>query len=614
MKNAFLTLLILVCSVNLLLADVPKTISYQGKLTDSNGNPVTDGNYKLTFKLTSSPSNSSVIWEESHENVAVTSGLFNVILGSLNPIDLSFNETYYLEVSINDGETLLPLTELTSVPYSLNVSDEAAVKSLNRQTGNLTLRAGDNVSIATNSDTITISSSGNGGGGLTLPFNGAVADDIFAFKVSNTGNGIGILAEAGGPNASVTSINNGEGPAGFFQIANSLDSASVISATTEGVGTVISSLHTGSDGHVATFRATNSNNSESAVSIETENGWTAMQATNNGDGLAAYFLIPNEQSNSIGVLSQNYGNGDAIYGNALGDGFGLRGQSNGTGSALYVANTSGFSKTAEITDNVNNNTEPTLYVTNNTDVLAVPTLKVEPTGRGTGGKFEINNINNGAPAISALHVGNGVAIQGDNKGSGSNAVGVWALSSSSSDGLPFKATQNGTGDNIALFQSQNLNVARIDKTGKGFFNGGTQTGGADLAEAFDVEGSILNYEPGDVLTISLNKDRTVELSHEPYSKLVAGVFATKPGVLLAERNIDSNLSGMVPMGVVGVLPTKVTTENGNIKRGDLLVTSSLPGYAMKGTDQKLMFGATIGKALQDFDRSTGVIRVLVNVK
>jgi hypothetical protein len=38
----------------------------------------------------------------------------------------------------------------------------------------------------------------------------------------------------------------------------------------------------------------------------------------------------------------------------------------------------------------------------------------------------------------------------------------------------------------------------------------------------------------------------------------------------------------VPLGVVGVVPTKVTTEGGAIQRGDLLVTSSTPGHAMKG--------------------------------
>jgi hypothetical protein len=35
-------------------------------------------------------------------------------------------------------------------------------------------------------------------------------------------------------------------------------------------------------------------------------------------------------------------------------------------------------------------------------------------------------------------------------------------------------------------------------------------------------------------------------------------------------------------GVVGVLPTRATTENGPIRRGDLLVTSATPGHTMKG--------------------------------
>jgi len=46
---------------------------------------------------------------------------------------------------------------------------------------------------------------------------------------------------------------------------------------------------------------------------------------------------------------------------------------------------------------------------------------------------------------------------------------------------------------IALFKSGNpgtVNVARINAAGRGFFNGGTQTGGADVAEAFDVSGSL----------------------------------------------------------------------------------------------------------------------------
>ena len=72
---------------------------------------------------------------------------------------------------------------------------------------------------------------------------------------------------------------------------------------------------------------------------------------------------------------------------------------------------------------------------------------------------------------------------------------------------------------------------------------------------------------------------------------------------------------MVPMGVIGVIPTKVCTEGGAIKRGDMLVTSSIMGVAMKADPEKVKVGQVLGKALQDFDATTvGMIKVLVSVK
>jgi hypothetical protein len=78
---------------------------------------------------------------------------------------------------------------------------------------------------------------------------------------------------------------------------------------------------------------------------------------------------------------------------------------------------------------------------------------------------------------------------------------------------------------------------------------------------------------------------------------------------------------MVPLGVVGVIPTKVSAENGAIRRGDLLVTSGTPGHAMRA-DPVVVGGVAIyppgtvlGKALEEFDGpGTGVIRVMVNVQ
>ena len=69
------------------------------------------------------------------------------------------------------------------------------------------------------------------------------------------------------------------------------------------------------------------------------------------------------------------------------------------------------------------------------------------------------------------------------------------------------------------------------------------------------------------------------------------------------------------MGVIGVIPTKVCLEGGNIKRGDLLVTSSTPGVAMKADIDKVKVGQVIGKALEDFSSDTpGKIKVLVSIK
>jgi hypothetical protein len=69
------------------------------------------------------------------------------------------------------------------------------------------------------------------------------------------------------------------------------------------------------------------------------------------------------------------------------------------------------------------------------------------------------------------------------------------------------------------------------------------------------------------------------------------------------------------MGVIGVIPTKVCTEGGAIKKGDLIVSSSIAGVAMKADLDKVKPGQVIGKALENYD-GTGVakINVMVSIK
>jgi hypothetical protein len=107
----------------------------------------------------------------------------------------------------------------------------------------------------------------------------------------------------------------------------------------------------------------------------------------------------------------------------------------------------------------------------------------------------------------------------------------------------------------------------------------------------------------------------VEKTGEHYSHRVVGIFSTRPGFLGADKGgitrVDAN---DVPVAITGIVPAKVSAENGPVRVGDLLVTGSIPGYAMKATDHKRMAGAIVGKALEPMLQGAAVIRVLVTMQ
>jgi hypothetical protein len=95
--------------------------------------------------------------------------------------------------------------------------------------------------------------------------------------------------------------------------------------------------------------------------------------------------------------------------------------------------------------------------------------------------------------------------------------------------------------------------------------------------------------------------------------MVAGIYSTKPGAV-GRRQTTPKSTDEIPMAVVGIVPAKVSAENGVIEAGDLLVSSSTPGAAMKGTDRSRMLGAVVGKAMGTLNSGTGVIEVLVTLQ
>ncbi|QEE30324.1 hypothetical protein FTW19_21470 [Terriglobus albidus] len=139
--------------------------------------------------------------------------------------------------------------------------------------------------------------------------------------------------------------------------------------------------------------------------------------------------------------------------------------------------------------------------------------------------------------------------------------------------------------------------------------------GADYAESVDVTGDRTKYEPGDVLVIDPKAPGKFLKSNEAYSTMASGVYSTKPGFVgRFHEASDPASADEIPMAMLGRVPTKVTAENGPIQVGDLLVTSSTMGYAMKGTDRSRLVGAVIGKALGSLDSGTGTIMVLITLQ
>jgi hypothetical protein len=156
-------------------------------------------------------------------------------------------------------------------------------------------------------------------------------------------------------------------------------------------------------------------------------------------------------------------------------------------------------------------------------------------------------------------------------------------------------------------------VFRVDTFGDVHIAGNIFTNGADFAENVAVNGSKSGYAAGDVLVIDSSAERRLTRTPKPYSTLVAGIYSTRPGVLAGSR-MEKAANPDVPLAVVGIVPCKVTAENGAIQAGDLLVTSSKPGFAMKGTNHNKMMGAVLGKAMQPLPKGDGVIQVLVTLQ
>ena len=145
---------------------------------------------------------------------------------------------------------------------------------------------------------------------------------------------------------------------------------------------------------------------------------------------------------------------------------------------------------------------------------------------------------------------------------------------------------------------QKLHVIGSANISQNVFYGGNLTGyGADFAEML---GKAENVEAGDV--VCFTDDMHVKKCRERGSKAVAGVVSTQPTI-----RGNANAENAVPVGIVGIVPTKV---KGPVGRFDLITASAIAGYGEKASQND--FGGILGKAMEPCEKEC-IISVLVGL-
>ena len=105
-------------------AQAPQGINYQAVARDVNGNPIATQTVSLEFKIHQTSSSGTVVYDETYSKTTNQFGLFTAVIGQGTPLTGVFTSItwatnlFWLEVIVN-GTSMIPITQLMSVPYSL---------------------------------------------------------------------------------------------------------------------------------------------------------------------------------------------------------------------------------------------------------------------------------------------------------------------------------------------------------------------------------------------------------------------------------------------------------------------------------------------------------------
>lgn len=108
-----------------LLAQSPNTITYQGKLTNATGAPITTAT-NVVFRIYAAASGGTALWTETHNGVTPdANGVFTRELGATTafPATLFDGSKRYLGITVGSDAEMTPRQVLNNAPYAFAVEN-----------------------------------------------------------------------------------------------------------------------------------------------------------------------------------------------------------------------------------------------------------------------------------------------------------------------------------------------------------------------------------------------------------------------------------------------------------------------------------------------------------
>ncbi len=516
-------------------AGIYRTIHFQGKVVNADGTNVTNASYPFTFALYTAGTGGTQLWTEN-QTLSVTDGIFRAPLGSVTSFSgsVDFNtDNLFLGINFNADGEMSPRVRFTAVPYALN-AEKVAGLTVTNTTGTLTVQNTKTISFG---DTFTTS----GAYPLTL---------------------------------TVTGTTNATIPTGTVTLVDTATAQTLTNKTVGSTGLVFSGAATDID-------------TAAGEALNLQGRATSTLTTTAGNIL----LSP---AGNVGVGTGSPGSKLDVNGTVTATGYtgaGLSGCSAANSKLLWTGGNFSCGIDNANPQNVKITSESSAdNVSASETSLGIPVTITPSSGAnrillngfvhvvGTG----TNNIN------VTIRVRRGTLV---------SSPLVVETKCGFSD--PVSATCTWTAvDNPATTSPVTYTVFALGTSAVGTMTNKSSMAmevslGADIAELYSTLDSTIAM--GDVVSIEPGLVSGVRKTTRPYDDQALGIVSTRPALVVGageEQGVKS-----VPVALSGRVPVKVSTENGVIRSGDYLTSSSVAGVAMRADRP----GPVIGQALSSYE-------------